>query len=145
MANEMRSEDAVRSFAEYQRALCRAFQESYPVRDRDFLTDAPKCGTVTALDKYWEFTRHGKGLRFEAVPSGVVVDVIEGAITDSEYFDAWRLCEYLQSVSVESLTFEGERFDAETSREIERLLQLMASRNLLSKHPQRGELVCCAA
>jgi hypothetical protein len=145
MGNEMRSEDAVRAFADYQRALCRAFRDSYPVGDHDFLTDAPKHGAVTALDKYWEFTRHGKGLRFEAVPSGVVVDVTEGVFSDSEFFDAWRLGEYLESLSVESLTFEGERFDAETAREIERLLELMISRNLLSKHPDGRELVCCTA
>lgn len=141
----MSSEDAIRAFAEYQRALCRAFRESYPVVDHDLLTDAPKFGAVTALDKYWEFTRHGKGLRFEEITSGVVVDVTEGVFTSSEFFDAWRLGEYLESISVESLTFEGERFDAEASREIDRLLQLMTSRNLLKKHPERRELVCCAA
>lgn len=141
----MSSEDAIRAFAEYQRALCRAFRESYPVVDHDLLTDAPTYGAVTALDKYWEFTRHGKGLRFEEIPSGVVVDVTEGVFTSSEFFDAWRLGEYLESISVESLTFEGERFDAEASREIDRLLQLMTSRNLLKKHPERRELVCYAA
>ena len=140
---EMRAEDAVRAFADYQRALCRAFQENYPVCDHNFLTDAPKQGAVTAADEYWEFTRHGKGLRFEAVGNGVVVDVTEGIFAGSEFFDAWRLGEYLESISVVTLTFNGNCFDAEDGRQIERLLELMASQKLLVRHPERRELVCC--
>lgn len=139
----MCSEEAIRIFVEYQRALCQAFCEAYPVSDHDFLTDAPKHGSISAADKYWEFTRHGKGLRFETVPSGVVIDVTEGVFTGSEFFDAWRLGEYLESISVKALTFDGKRFDAENLRELEQLLQFMISRNLLTKHPERSEWVSC--
>jgi hypothetical protein len=48
MSNEMRSEGAVRAFVQCQRALYIAFQDSYPVGDHAFLTDAPKHGAVTA-------------------------------------------------------------------------------------------------
>lgn len=140
----MRSEDVVRSYSEYQRALCHAFQGSYSIGDREFLTDAPKHGAVTVLNDYWEFTRHGAGLRFHAVSSGIVIDVTNGVFTSSEFFDAWRLCEYLESISVDSLTFEDKRFDADASREIGHLLQLMTARKLLAPHPNLEGLVCCA-
>lgn len=56
--------------------------------DHIFLIDAPKNGSVSVLGRYWEFTRHGKGLRFEAIPKEIVVDVTEGVVTDDEFFDA---------------------------------------------------------
>ena len=132
--------EVVASLVLLQRALYAAMESKYPFLDHELLTDAPRFGSVTTSDAYWEFTRHGKGFRFEELPNGTVVDILTYKPTEPEFFDALRLSEYAESIGVNELTYAGSVVDATSERAIEMQLSSMLESGVLSKHPSDKHL-----
>lgn len=126
--------EIVASLVSLQKALYLALQCQYSFTDHEFLTDAPRFGNVTTSDIFWEFTRHGRGFRFEAVPSGEVVDILIYKPKDPEFFDALRLSEYAESIGIDELSFLGDVVDACSEKAIERQLCLMVTSGTLCRH-----------
>lgn len=112
----------------------------YPFEDHEHLTDAPRFGSVTTSDACWEFTRHGRGFRFEEIPSGSVVDILVYKPSEPEFFDALRLAEYVESIGVSELLFAGVAVDATSERAIERQFAAMLQSGLLVQHPHDKHL-----
>ncbi len=88
----------LRNFVVTQKKLVTSFMEQYPnVKDYQFLLDFPKHGTIRVDDYVWNFSKHGKGIKFYLgdSSSAKVVD-IHCNITEPEMFDLWRLSQYFQ-------------------------------------------------
>lgn len=90
----------IREYVDIQKALISAFKQKYPdLKDELFLTDYPKYGSLSIGKKTWNFTKHGKGVRFESANDSLVVDVCQDLhIIDG--FDIWRLEEYFTSKGI---------------------------------------------
>ena len=112
----------------------------YPFGDHEHLTDAPRFGSVTTSDVYWEFARHGRGFRFKGVPGGPVVDILVYMPNEPEFFDALRLVEYVESIGVTELHFAGIAVDATSERAIERQFIAMLQSGRLVRHPYSEHL-----
>lgn len=132
--------EAVASLVLLQRSLYESMASRHPFEDHEHLTDAPRFGSITTSDAYWEFTRHGRGFRFEAVPGGPVVDILVYMPSEREFFDALRLAEYMESIGVTELRFADAVVDATSERAIERQFIYMVQTGLLVKHPHGKHL-----
>ncbi|WP_247719112.1 DUF6896 domain-containing protein [Morganella morganii] len=89
---------ALRNFVVIQKKLVTSFMHQYPnIKDYQFLLDFPKHGTIQVDDNIWNFSKHGKGIKFYQDDSSCakVVD-IHCNITEPEIFDLWRLSQYFQ-------------------------------------------------
>lgn len=81
-----------------QTRLLAAFNQQNPnVSDWETLLDFPRSGSVSPLERVWDFKRHGVGLRFVERHKGTVVDMHQ-YLRDPKVFDAWRLEQYLESI-----------------------------------------------
>lgn len=123
-----------------QRSIYVALQDKHPFLDHRLLTDAPRFGSVSTSDAYWEFTRHGRGFRFEEVPNGTVIDILIYMPTEPEFFDALRLSEYAESIGVNEISFNGHIVDASSERAIEMQLGSMVESGALSRNPSDKHL-----
>lgn len=86
----------MRNFVVIQKKLIESFIHQYPnLKDYQFLLDFPKQGTIKLDDSNWNFSRHGKGIKFyqDTSSKAKIVDV-HCNITEPELFDLWRLSQY---------------------------------------------------
>lgn len=132
--------DLLGDYSELQAALCGAFEKNYKVENKELLIGAPKSGFLSVAGGYWEFEVHGKGVRFQSANTGVVVDVIEGVFRYPESFEGWRLVDYCESNGIESVEFEGGKYDAAEPRQLDALLVEMANRGVLKRNQERQNL-----
>ncbi|ENB9463810.1 hypothetical protein ABJA24_004195 [Providencia rettgeri] len=92
------NDSALRNFVVIQKKLVTSFMQQYPnAKDYQFLLDFPKHGTIRVDDNTWNFSKHGKGIKFyqDDSSSATVVD-IHCNIAEPEMFDLWRLIQYFQ-------------------------------------------------
>ncbi|APC10564.1 hypothetical protein NQ837_004423 [Providencia rettgeri] len=92
------NDSALRNFVVIQKKLVTSFMQQYPnAKDYQFLLDFPKHGTIQVDDNTWNFSKHGKGIKFyqDDSSSATVVD-IHCNIAEPEMFDLWRLIQYFQ-------------------------------------------------
>lgn len=64
------------------------------------LLSVANAGRVVAEGSTWSFSKHGSGVRFKSVPSGIVVDV-HNEFQRPDLFDHWRLRTYFGSLRKE--------------------------------------------
>lgn len=96
----------LRSFVVIQKKLIESFMHQYPnVKDYQFLLDFPKRGTIKLDDSNWNFSKHGKGIKFyqDSSYKAKIVDV-HCNITEPELFDLWRLSQYFELDNDSELT-----------------------------------------
>jgi hypothetical protein len=89
-------------------------------------------GGLSAGDDLWEFEKHGKGVRFNRVLTGEIVDVPTALVTCPKGLDSWRLVEHLDSKMDISLQYGGVEFDGSSQVSLERLLQQLCRDGILS-------------
>lgn len=82
-----------------QGQLTDTFKKKFPnANDFDWLVNFPKQGIVIIEAELWEFTKHGRGLRFiRKFPRPNYVVDIHTAFGESSYIDDWRLIQFLES------------------------------------------------
>lgn len=101
----------IAEFVELQNNLVDAFRQTVPqINDWEYLLDCPHSGCCWAEGEEWQFQRHGTGICFTGQKSGKVVDVNLG-ISYPRAFEAWRLCQYLESIKVEKIYYNSDIFE----------------------------------
>lgn len=99
-------------FVELQNNLIGVFRQTFPqITDWEYLLDCPRSGCLRAEGEEWQFQRHGSGICFTGLKSGRVVDVHCGMFLYPRAFEAWRLCQYLESISVEKIYYKSDIFE----------------------------------
>lgn len=99
-------------FVELQNNLVGAFRQMFPqITDWEYLLDCPRSGCLWAEGEEWQFQRHGSGICFTGKKSGKVVDAHCGMSLYPRAFEAWRLCQYLESINVERISYNSEIFE----------------------------------
>ena len=94
--NSVFDKDEVIRFFLLQNDLVKALFKAYPMaKDIEWLLDFPKNGYVHVNGDKWNFSKHGKGIRFfmEGSNIGKVIDVHDN-ISFPELADTWRLLQY---------------------------------------------------
>ncbi len=121
----------VRAYLERQASLCAALLERYPVNDQTLLLDLPAQGTVAFDESFWEFQKHGKGVRFCRIPAGEIVDVPVGVVAHPGALDAWRLLGHLESREIENLRHGTQQYCGTDERELQSLLRRLCEEGVL--------------
>ena len=127
-------------FIELQHNLIEAFKQTFPqITDWEYLLDSPRSGCLSAEGEEWQFQRHGYGICFTGQKSGKVVDVNVGISSYPRAFDAWRLCQYFESIGIEKIDYMSNIFWIVEPEEklgddgkIEELLNLLIKDNLIA-------------
>lgn len=114
-----------------QASLCAALLKGYPVNDQTLLLDLPAQGTVALDESFWEFKKHGKGVRFCRIPAGEIVDVPVGVVTHPSALDAWRLLGHLESVEIENLRHGAQQYRGTDEGELKSLLRRLCEEGVL--------------
>ena len=94
--NSVFDKDEIIRFFLLQNELVKALFKAYPMaKDIEWLLDFPKNGYVHINGDIWNFSKHGKGIKFfmEGSQIGKVVDV-HNNISCPEFVDTWRLSQY---------------------------------------------------
>jgi hypothetical protein len=99
--------DCIRDFVALQQRLCVALREKF--HPDSLLLNLPKEGSVSIGDHFWEFQRHGTGVRFVESATGIEVDVHE-RLDLSDAVDSWRLVTYFESMNRGVLRISDEEF-----------------------------------
>lgn len=86
-------------FVEQQFSLINELRKTYPELGNDkFLFSLPKQGGLTVSEEYWDYTKHGAGIRFirrRPLPN-IVIDAHE-KLDRATHFDSYRISEYVES------------------------------------------------
>jgi len=97
----------ISDFVCLQQKLGRVLFESFQPNPE--LTNLPKRGNINNDGELWEFARHGKGVSFRSLKTGVEVDVTEHLeLLDS--LDSWRFETYCESLEIEIVYFNSRKF-----------------------------------
>ena len=121
----------LREYAILQERQCEALFEQYPVDDVHLLTDLPKQGQLALGDELWEFQRHGSGVCFTHVSTNAIVDAHACPVAHPAGIDAWRLIQYAESKSIETLTHGSTEFAVTSEKPLERMLEQLSREGLL--------------
>lgn len=116
------AEKALRQYAVLQKKLSSLLFETYGVPEDRLLTNLPSSGMLTLDDCAWKFQKHGVGVRFEDLSSGVVVDAHEHIECCPECFDTWRLALYFESWNVRALNIGPTNYNAEEEESLAAML-----------------------
>lgn len=94
--NNIFDKDEIIRFFLLQNELVKALFKAYPMaKDIEWLLDFPKNGCVNINGDVWNFSKHGKGIRFFMEGSHVVKVVdVHNNINRPELVDTWRLSQY---------------------------------------------------
>lgn len=91
-------EDDILEFAFFQSALVEEFSKKHPeCKDKKFLLDFPRQGTLKAGGHSWTFLRHGAGIRFTMEKSPHLTVDVHDKFNDPRALDTWRLTSFLES------------------------------------------------
>jgi hypothetical protein len=131
--------DVARGYADVQARLVAATRLAHPTVGRNLL-GIDRTGTLATDGEAWTFTHHGAGLRYVGMHSGRVVDAHVLAFEHPRALDAWRLEQYLESMSITEVWLEDERFPMDDDGCAERLIAAMTARGLLVRLPGRHAL-----
>jgi hypothetical protein len=118
----------IKQFASLQGRLVRTFLDRYQPEDRERFRDVPN-GTLAEAGTTWAHQRHGAGILFTSSES-VRVNAHVAMTEYPEGVDGGRLFEYLESLGIASVNFEGRRY-ATTKPEMDRLMEHMRRSGLL--------------
>lgn len=129
VASSKSAAPVVFQFCDLQRRLVERFLEVLRPNDLERFSDVERTGTLRVGSQYWSYTRHGAGISFETPET--TVDAHIGLAVFPNAIDGWRLLQYLESIGVTSLTFEGEAVAADDEKALERLLEKMEQAGIL--------------
>ncbi len=107
--------EIIKTFVAIQRALLKVLQANLngQLDELNLRDTVPKYIKLEELT--WEAHPHGVGIRFRCDKDSTVVDAHVGIVDGEDIFDAWRLCQYLESIeggdySEESISNQLEEF-----------------------------------
>lgn len=103
----------MREYVCKQRCLCQMFLEQFPMAT-NLLLEVPRHGNLSDEDEYWEFHRHGTGIRFVQPVTEVEIDVTDH-LDCPDAIDTWRFVTYCESLSVEIVFFQDREFVTDDS------------------------------
>lgn len=106
----------------------RRFLDKYRPKDRERFLDVPN-GYLMEAGASWSHQRHGAGVTFVS-PEGIRVNAHVAMAEYPEGIDGGRLFEYLESLGVASVYFEGIEYSV-PKYEMDRLMDQMARSGLL--------------
>ena len=129
VASSRNAAPVVLEFCDLQRRLVERFLEDVRPKDVERFSDVERTGTLRVGSQQWTYTRHGAGISFES--PGMTVDAHVGLALFPSAIDGWRLLQYLESIGVTTLTFEGESAAADDEESLERLLARMERAGIL--------------
>jgi hypothetical protein len=129
VASRRNAAPVVLEFCDLQRRLVERFLEDVRPNDLERFSDVERTGTLRVGAQQWSYTRHGAGVSFEI--QGTTVDAHVGLALFPSAVDGWRLHQYLESIGVATLTFEGEHVAADDEKSLERLLERMEQAGIL--------------
>ena len=112
-----------------QRRLVERFLEDLRPNDLERFSDVARTGTLNVGTQSWSYTRHGAGVLFKT--PGATVDAHVGPAAFPDATDGWRLLQYLESIGVATLTFEGELTVIDDEKDADRILDRMALAGIL--------------
>ena len=132
----------LREFVKLQHGLCSALRDLHGAA----LDQVPRTGNLSVDEGYWEFQKHGSGVRFIRLPDHPVVDVHVYLFEQTRAIDAWRLTQYFESKEVVRVRNGGKNYDATDERSFKTLLDELERSGVL-KHAEhtRGECMVFAA
>jgi hypothetical protein len=94
-----------------------------------------KSGVLQIEDNIsWKYVRHGIGVQFTSI-SGEVVDAHVGMVEYPEAFDACRILQFLESIAVTRLQFNGTIYeiDFDDEKSVRRVLSEMTEAGVLER------------
>ncbi|WP_437777119.1 DUF6896 domain-containing protein [Sorangium sp. So ce1097] len=118
----------VERFVSLQGRLVRKFLDKYRPKDRERFLDVSN-GYLMEAGAPWSHQRHGAGVTFVS-PEGIRVNAHVAMVEYPEGIDGGRLFEYLESLGVASVYFEGLEYSVATY-EMDKLMDQMARSGLL--------------
>lgn len=119
-------------FVDLQSNLISAFRQTFPkITDWEYLLDCPRSGCFLAQGEEWKFQRHGVGICFTEQKSGKVVDAHVGISEYLRAFDAWRLCQYFDSIGIEKIVYLSDVFEVCDEDDTEYLLKCLLKDGLI--------------
>ena len=119
----MNFRDSVIDYIRLQRALLGALEERVDVCNAEYFNDVPE-GRLRIDGRSWRYAGHGRGITFEQVEDGTVVNVhVVPFLRDA--VDAWRLELYIESRMPKSpsLAARGQSAPGQTARLLEELVR----------------------
>ncbi|WP_436621051.1 DUF6896 domain-containing protein [Sorangium sp. So ce136] len=116
-------------FCDLQRGLVERFLDEVRPNDLDRFSDIERTGNLSVGAQRWSYIRHGAGVSFE-IP-GAIVDAHVGVTLFPDAVDGWRLLQYLESIGVTTLTFDGEHVATDDEKSLEYLLERMEQAGIL--------------
>lgn len=120
-------------FVELQNNLIAKFRQTFSrITDWEYLLDCPRCGSFLAQGEEWKFQRHGVGVCFTSQNSGKVVDVHVGIYKCPKAFDAWRLCQYFDSLGIEKIYYMSSFFEVGDEDGSDDLLKCLLTDGLIA-------------
>lgn len=120
-------------FVKLQSDIILAFRQSFPqITDWEYLLDSPRSGYIWAQGEEWNFQRHGVGICFTGQKSYKIVDVHGGMLKYSQAFDAWRLCQYFDSIGIEKISYLPNTFDVSDEDGVENLFNCLLQDSLIA-------------
>ncbi|WP_148314141.1 DUF6896 domain-containing protein [Sorangium cellulosum] len=134
----MVTRDAVQLLSQYallQGRLVRKFLNLYRPKDLETFRDVPG-GTLSLYGRTWTHRRHGAGVSF-VDPSDVKVNAHVGMVEFPEGVDGGRLFEYLESIGMSAIVFDGREYGV-TKQDMDRMLDEMVEGALLRVVMTRG-------
>lgn len=129
VASDRDAEQVVLEFCNLQHRLVGRFLQDVCPKDLERFSDVERIGTLRIGSQEWKYTRHGAGILFE-IP-GAVVDAHIGLALFPNAIDGWRLLQYLESIGVSSVAFDGAAVAANDEEGLERLLEKMEHAGIL--------------
>ncbi|WP_155797948.1 DUF6896 domain-containing protein [Sorangium cellulosum] len=125
---ESSAEYLVKQFASLQGRLVRKFLDKYRPKDRERFLDISN-GYLMESGASWSHQRHGAGVTFVRL-EGIRVNAHVAMVEYPEGIDGGRLFEYLESLGVASVHFEGIEYSV-AKHEMDKLMDQMARSGLL--------------
>lgn len=90
----------IHEFISLQVKLVDAFlQANLAARDYEWLLDFPKKGDINVDGEVWQFSKHGKGVKFFKTPPAHLSKIVDVHchINNPKLVDYWRLSQYFSS------------------------------------------------
>lgn len=122
-------------FARLQGRLVRQFLNVYAPMDREKFRDVAD-GTILLGGELWTHHRHGLGVSF-VNPGGIHVNAHVAMAEYPEAIDAGRLFDYLESMGVDALSFDGHEYVVSVPV-IEKMLNRVAMFGVLRESVTQG-------
>jgi hypothetical protein len=94
-----------------QKLLLEAFHTCFPEAD-DLLLSVPRSGVITCDNVLWEFQKHGSGIIFREVLTGIEIDV-DSHVEIQDAVDGWRLSTYFQSLNLDFVNHFNRTYDTD--------------------------------